>query len=104
MQVPSTVTKQPQINAAVAEVLRELAPAVQQIRYEIAPDWTGQLAVFFRVLLSDEASSGKNRRDVGPRVIWGLSDKLDLPTLGMFPYFEFRSQSEQAKANEPDWA
>jgi hypothetical protein len=33
-----------------------------------------------------------------------MSEKLDLPDLGVFPYFDFRSQSEQAKLHEPAWA
>jgi hypothetical protein len=53
MYLPIAVTKQQQINAAIAEVLRELAPAVQHINYEIARDWSGEWAIFFRVLLSD---------------------------------------------------
>jgi hypothetical protein len=104
MYVPSAVTKQPQINAAVAAVVRELSPAVQQIRYEIAEDWSGQWAIFFRVLLSDEASTERNLREIAPKVVWLMSDKLDIPGLGLFPYFYFRSQSEQAEFNEPAWA
>jgi hypothetical protein len=104
MYLPIAVQKQPQINAAVAAVLRELSPDVQHIRYEIAPDWSGQWAVFFRVLLSDEASDPVNHREIAPRVVRRISDKLDIPSLGMFPYFDFRSQSEQTKFHEPAWA
>jgi hypothetical protein len=98
------VTKQPQINAAIADVVSELTPAVQRINYEIAQDWSGQWAIFFRVLLSDEASNRDHLRDVAKRVVWRMSDRLDLSGLGMFPYFDFRSQSEQAELTEPAWA
>jgi hypothetical protein len=104
MMMPPAIAKQPEINAAVAAVVRELSPAVQHIRYEIAPDWSGQWAIFFRVLLSDDASNAMNLRETAPRVMWRMSEKLDLPNLGLFPYFDFRSQSEQAKLNEPAWA
>jgi hypothetical protein len=103
MMMPSATTKQPQINAAVADVVKELFPAVQHIRYEIAPDWSGQWAIFFKVLLSDEASDQRNLRDIATRVVWRMSEKLDLPALGLFPYFDFRSQSEQIQFNEPAW-
>jgi hypothetical protein len=95
MMPPPAITKQPEVNAAVAAVVRELSPAVQHIRYEIAPDWSGQ---------SDDASNTMNLREIAPRVMWRMSEKLDLPNLGLFPYFDFRSQSEQAKLNEPAWA
>ena len=104
MYLPMAVTKRPQINAAIADVVRELSPAVQRINYEIAQDWSGEWAVFFRVLLSDEASNRNHLRDVATKVVWRMSDGLDLPSLGLFPYFDFRSQSEQAKLNEPAWA
>jgi len=103
MIMPPAITKQPQINAAVADVVRELAPAVERIRYEITPDWSGQWAIFFRVLLSDDASNETNLREIAPRVVWRMSEKLDLPGLGLFPYFDFRSQAEQVQFNEPAW-
>ena len=104
MYPPTEVLKQPQINRVVSEVVRELYPDVQLIRYEIAQDWTGQWAVFFRVLLSDEAAKRANLREIAPRVRWMVSDKLDIPNLGMFPFFEFRSQSEQNELKDPVWA
>jgi hypothetical protein len=33
-----------------------------------------------------------------------MSDRLGLPELGLFPYFDFRSHSEQAMLHEPAWA
>jgi len=95
MYIPIAATVQPQINAAVAGVVRELAPAVQRINYEIAQDWSGQWAVFFRVLLSDEAASRSRLRDVATNVVWRMSEKLDLPSLGLFPHFDFRSCSDK---------
>jgi hypothetical protein len=104
MYLPMAVTKQPQINAAISDVLKQLTPGVQRINYEIAQDWSGEWAIFFRVLLSDEASSPEHLRDVASRVMWLLSERLDLPALGLFPHFDFRSQSEQAELVEPAWA
>ncbi len=91
------------INTAAAEVTKELAPWVRHIRYGIGQDWTGEWAVFFRVLLSDEASKGKRLREMAPRVVWQTTDKLDIPSLGLFPYFDFRSESEQEEMQDPAW-
>lgn len=98
------VTKQPQINSAVTEVVRELSPWVRHIRYEIGEDWSGQWAIFFRVLLSDEASNPGKLREIASRIVWRMSDKLFLANSGLFLYFDFRSESEQAVLNEPAWA
>jgi hypothetical protein len=102
MNVPTGVVKQQQINAAVATVQRELTPWVRHIRYDIGQDWGGQWAIFFRVLLSDEAAQNM-LKEVATRVVWRTSERLDLPSLGLFPYFDFRSESEQAKMHEPSW-
>jgi len=104
MYLPVAVAKQQQISDAINAVVAELAPAVQRINYEIAPDWDGRWAIFLRVLLSDEAASQTQLRDIAPNVVRRMSDKLDLPNLGLFPYFDFRSQSEQMARNEPAWA
>ena len=104
MYLPIAVKTQPQITAAIADVMKEMTPAVQRINYEIMQDWTGEWAVFFRVLLSDEASQRDRLRDVAPRVERRMWHKLDIPSLEMFPYFSFRSQSEQAEINDPAWA
>jgi len=105
MYLPASfsLAKQPQINAAVSDVMRELSPWVRHIRYDIAQDWSGQWAIFFRVLLSDEASKTGRLRDVTTRVVERMSEQLDLPGLGLFPHFNFRSESEQAKLNDPAW-
>ena len=100
--VPSAIIKQPLINAAVSSVVSELAPDVRHVRFEISDDWSGQPAIFFRVLLSDDASR-RRLRDITTRVVWQMSEKLNLPDLGLFPYFDFRSESEQAALNEPEW-
>lgn len=104
MYLPIAVAKEPQIQAAIQAVVSALRPEVQRINYEIAQDWSGQWALFFRVLLSDEAVTQDRLRNVTTNVVWRMSDKLDLPGLGLFPYFNFRSQSEQLVLNEPAWS
>ena len=103
MVVPTELAKEPQINAAVTEVVSQLSPSVRRIRYDIEQDWTGQWAIFFRVLLSDDASKPGNLRQIVPRIIWTMSERLNLPDLGMFPYFNFRSETEQALLRDPAW-
>jgi hypothetical protein len=103
MYQPSAVTKHSEIEAAINEVERSLAPDVVRIRYEIGEDWSGQWAIFFRIILTDDAA--KHRlRDVATKVVWSLARQLDFPSMGVFPYHNFRSVSEQAALQEPAWA
>ena len=104
MFVPTEVRKDPQINAAIRAVMAEESPCVRYIRYSIDQDWTGEWAVFFRVVLSDEAASRTRRNEIISRVISQITDELDLPNLGMMPHFNFRTESEQAELNDPDSA
>jgi len=54
-------------------------------------------------MLSDDVSRNGLLGDVATRVMWRTTDRLDLPKLRLFPYFDFRSESEQAKLREPAW-
>jgi hypothetical protein len=103
MYVPLAVAKQSEIQAAIDEVERSLAPDVVRIRYDIAEDWSGQWAIFFRIVLSDDAAK-RRLRDIASKVVWGLARKLDFPSMGVFPYHNFRSTSEQAMLQEEAWA
>ena len=102
MYLPSAAAKQ-EINAAVSEVVRLLSPDVVHIRYDIGRDWSGDRAIFFRVLLSDEASRTR-LRDVTTQVVWRLAERLDFPSMGLFPYHNFRNVSEQDVLREEAWA
>lgn len=78
-------------------------PDVVRIRYEIGEDWSGQWAIFFRVVLSDEAARSRLKHVV-KEVVSRLSSRLDFLSLGVFPYHNFRSETEQAELREEAWA
>jgi hypothetical protein len=110
MYLPSAVARQPEINAAISEIVRLLAPDVVHIRYDIDRDWSGDWAIFFRVLLSDEflvlpsdEASTARLRKVASQVVRLLDERLDFPSIGPIPYHNFRSVSEQAVLQEPAW-
>jgi hypothetical protein len=98
----SAAAMKPQIEQAVAEVLRQLSPSVERIKYDVAEDWSGETTVWFKILLSDEAAKRESLRQIAPRVRRILNDRI-IPTLDIFPAFEFRSVSEQAEMKEPRW-
>jgi len=103
MYLPSAVTKKAEIDEAIQKVEKNLASDVVRIRYEVGEDWSGQWAIFFRVVLTDDAAR-HHLRDVASKVIWGLANQLDFPGMGVLPYHNFRSVSEQAALQEPAWA
>ena len=103
MFVPSAVTKQTEIQAAINAMERSLAPDVVRIRYEMGEDWSGQWAIFFRIVLTDDAAK-RRLRDVASKVVWGLARQLDFPGIGVYPYHNFRSVSEQNTLQEAAWA
>jgi hypothetical protein len=103
MYLPPALTKQAEIDAAVQRVQQTVGPDVVRIRYEIGEDWSSQWAIFFRVVLTDDAAR-RRLRDVATKVVWELARQLDFPGMGVFPYHNFRSESEQATLQEPAWA
>ena len=103
MYLPSAVTKQAEIEAAIARVQQSTRPDVVRIRYEIGEDWSGQWAIFFRIVLTDDAAR-RRLGDAADKVVWGLERQLDFPAMGVYPYHNFRSVSEQATLQEPAWA
>src|SRR5215475_10716166 len=103
MYVPSAVTKQAEIQAAIRDVEHAFAPDVVRIRYDIGEDWSGQWAIFFRVVLTDDAAR-RRLREIANSVVRRLAERLDFPAMGVFPYHNFRSSSEQAELREEAWA
>jgi hypothetical protein len=62
MTVPLAIARQKEIAQIVSEAEAELRPNVERIRWEIGQDWTGDWAIFLRVVLSD-AVARRTRRD-----------------------------------------
>ena len=103
MNVPAAVIKHTEINAAVSEVERLLAPDVVHIRFNFDQDWSGDPAIFFRVLLSDEVTEARLHK-VTRRVRDCLDERLDFMGMGLFAYYNVRTVSEQAVLREKAWA
>ena len=103
MYLPSAVAKQADIQAAIRDVERALAQDVVRIRYDISEDWSGEWAIFFRVVLSDDAAR-RRLRNTANKVVLELARRLDFPGMGVHPYHNFRSASEQAEMREEAWA
>jgi len=87
----------------VEAVLRKLAPDVVRVVLQDWEDWTGDPALYIRVLLSDESVQDGRLFEVAEHARKVIRDELKLDDLDRFPYFKFRTVSEQAKLREKSW-
>src|ERR1039457_5404009 len=69
------VLNEADLDRRVKAVARKLAPDVVRIRYEIALDSTDKEAIYFRILVSDDASREERLGEVVERVVSELSEQ-----------------------------
>ncbi len=87
---------------ALERATDQLAPDVVKIIPTFGNDWSGEPAVFLMVILADASSRRDRIGDVSSRVSQTIVQQVEpLEQWGVFPYFNFRSQSEQAKLDQP---
>jgi hypothetical protein len=68
-------------------------------------DTSGEPSLFFRIVLADAASGKATLADVSGRIAQIFFEEIrPYENWGLTPYFSFRSESEQATLNDPDWA
>jgi len=101
--VPSGFVNHRSITAGVERAAKALSADVVRIRYDFGGDWMGSPSVFFRIVLTDKASRPENLREVAQRVTVKIMNEAKTDQTGLRAYFNFRSQSEQAKLKEPAW-
>lgn len=101
MYIPKASAQQAEFLAAVSRAARQLVGAdVLSVIAALSNDWSGEPAVFFTVILSDQASR-HNLLDTTKRVQHAIVTRLQpLEQWGVLPYFNFRSQSEQADIDQ----
>ena len=75
-----------------------LGPEVVRVRYNTGEDTSGDPAIYFRIVLTDSASRRETLFEVTEKIRNVFYDELKpYENWGLFPYFNFRNQSEQAK-------
>lgn len=81
--------------------LAPFPPGVVKLRYTVDNDWSRDPAIFFWITLSDEAASPAVLSRTSRRIMNTIEQQLDpIGRWDLFPYFNFRSQSEQARLKE----
>jgi hypothetical protein len=91
------LSRQAKFFAAVSHAAEGLiGPDVLSVTPNLGENWMGDPAVFFLVILSDEASK-HDLRSTTTRVKRSIVDQIEpLEEWDVIPYFDFRNQSEQA--------
>jgi hypothetical protein len=102
MLLPSGIVQGSQINAVIADVCRQLAPDVVRIRFDVGRDWSGDDAIFFRILVSDDAARTR-LRETREKAVSMLESILTFETMGLRVYHNVRSVSEQEALREKSW-
>jgi hypothetical protein len=97
MYLAKAFAHQPQFLAAVAEATGALEPDVVAVTPTLGNDWNGESAVFFQVILADgipRAQLLPLSRQISQSIVRQVQP---LEEWGVLPYFDFVTQSEQAR-------
>jgi hypothetical protein len=102
--VPALLTNTPQLREQIRQASPMLVPDVVRINFEVGFDAMGFASIFFNIVLTDEASRPARLRFVVQRIALTLMNHLNTDENGVHAYFNFRSQSEAVRINDPAWA
>jgi len=103
--IAKAFAQQAQLDEAINAVKQAFGPDVLRLRYTLGRDWSGESAIFFRIVLSDRASRRDELLNATNQIATTIVQRLQpLEQWGVLPYFSFRSQSEQATLREEAWA
>lgn len=103
--VPTAFVHQTQLSDEIERTTGKLGEDVVRTKYSIGTDSTGEPSIFFRIVLTDAASREDRLADVTSRIAAILFNEIrPHDNWGLFPYFSFRSESEQQQRNDAEWA
>ena len=103
--LPRVYSDQRPIVAGLKRATKALKKDVVRIVYKLGEDWVGQPSIFINVILNDEAAADdyKHLGAVAGRVREKISKEVDAYEMGLNPYIAFRTLSEQAELQDPNW-
>lgn len=105
MVIARGLVQQAELAKAIGEIKPLLGSDVVSLSYKLGEDWSGDSSVFFRVVLSDQASDRSELLTATSRIASVVVEHLQpLEQWGLLPYFNYRSRAEQAARSKDDWA
>jgi hypothetical protein len=102
--IAKAFAQQAQFFAAVAQAASTLPAPIVSVTPSLGTDWNGESAVFFQIVLADGMSRGQLlnlTKEISQAIVQQVQP---LEEWGVLPYFNFRTQTEQARIKEPTWA
>jgi hypothetical protein len=103
VNIARALAHQAQFSAAVAQVA--LPPQVLSVTSTLGTDWNGESAVFFDVILADNSVPRPQLLAFTKQISRAIVHEIrPLEEWGVLPYFNFLTESEQARMKEPTWA
>ncbi len=104
MYIPRAFVQQAEFVAATAQAANALQPDVVRVTPILGTDWNGESAVFFQVVLADGTPRAQ-LLNLTKQISWFIVQQVQpLEEWGVLPYFDFSTQSEQARIEEPTLA
>ena len=101
--VPAVVVNEAEIAKALKKAEKALKPDVVRIRYSLGDDWIGAPSIFFRAVITDDASQESKLREVSRRIKHEILNAVDAYEMGLQSYFYLRNLSEQKQMKEKSW-
>jgi hypothetical protein len=77
MYLPKGIVQREQLAAEIAKVEPMLGEDVVRLRYTIGESWSGQPAIFFRIILTDQASKRERLHQVASRIEALIEEQID---------------------------
>jgi hypothetical protein len=103
MYIARAFAQQAQFFGAISRL--SLPPKVVSLTPTLGTDWNGNEAVFFQVVLADNAVPRDQllafTKEISHSIITQLNPN---EAWGVWPYFDFITQSELARMKQPTWA
>ena len=104
MNIAKAFIHRAELDRAINDLRPELGPDVVDLTYTLGDDWSGDPAIFFRIVLSDEASRRDRLYKLTSEIQNMIVQHLEpLEQWGVLPYFSYRSQAEQAVLQGKPW-
>jgi len=91
------------IESAVRKVEKEFSPDVVRINHSFGEDVVEAPAVFFRILVRDEAAPIARLKVLDKRISIALRNEARTDENDLHAYFNYRTVSEQQELRDPSW-
>ncbi len=104
MVLPRGYVNKEQLASAIEQAKQKLGQQVVRLKHSLGDDTSGEPSIYFRIVLTDSASREETLAETTGHIGGILFEELrPIENWDLTPYFSFRSQSEQAKRDDPAW-